>query len=1106
EEEIYCGDCGLKVAEKYFAIHASVCKGRELYAKDEEEVYCVNCGFMVAVKFFAVHLSVCKGRELYAKDMLNKDYNCEMCGLKVPLNNVDFHMSMCQSSTSLRKSSVDIVCEYCQEEIPSKFYEKHIMICRTQKEKCLVCDELVMVQDKKLHLEICGKSSEENKIACEFCEVKVPFHAYEDHVFICGTVKVKCPICNENVMAQDQKRHLEICRRAAFSIQIPCKYCNKSIPEDDFEDHVLSCGSRTEKCEKCNKYVVLKEKEMHPFVCKTISRSHGNCRYCHEVVSWLDMNIHEAACAIENGIEDYTHQNMLNELSLKKSSPFEKYTSNDDRSNQVCGKRCPFCVGLFLQSLFPKHLECCEERPYNCSACLKAMPYKEKEKHTILCYGNKEKKGHFEAVALYEENKSFVKGRQIEKLKQCEFCDERLPDLIFETHLGTCSKRHEKCKLCNTSVLVKEMKNHLSNCSFDKHYDSRYFDCDKYLYAGNMPASSMNSVESKYLEDNVEVCPSCKCKIPVVRFACHAQYCLEDMKSCKFCGSKIKKKDERNHLQNCKRLLDVGKDFTPQSEKKEIKNKSRNDGESFLGTVGRLLQNKWKKEESMEEIQNKYAPQGRQNRRKIQESVIPNQLLQHEIPLVPCEFCDELYPFELLIEHQSGCRPDLTSFPKKDGEGTVGSNMQVDDKSQGSYRSIASGNSKKIDTEWTEISSRKSRKISTKKSVLAEQESVESSSGRNKQLSKESGFSGSSMQYRQHFNRDKYFYYQPPGYAETERNYLDVKHSSELNQCEETSKIACAEESDSVRLHKVFRSKDSFPLYKSNSSANTKENYNSSNEQALGSPTSDEHDQHQVKNNNDYHYQVFPSLPNDEKSILSKVVGAERIVKGGVINKTKNVALGFIYENSKAPIDQQVVSDNHTIEKNLAMKTVWNTECDTSDIQKKIAESNNEKEVECDLSNVEMVSNIFEDKTHTSDKNSTNEQLDNDVNKDSEMNAYFKYLSCNNDRSFDMKERVVEKEKLASGSTENCDCGNQICYCAIAKQSSLAKNSLSRENSHLKNFQPDSCSTISQDMLSDDNEPKPMEVDSPFEEINAMNQVVQKKDSSEINNCIEVEK
>ncbi|GFY55100.1 TRAF-type zinc finger domain-containing protein 1 [Trichonephila inaurata madagascariensis] len=1020
EGEINCDDCGLKVAVKFFANHASVCKGRELYAK-EEETYCVNCGLMIAVKLFADHVSVCKGHELYAK------------------------------------------------------------------------------------------GSEENIITCEFCDVKVPFQFYQEHVFICGTFEVKCPVCNEDIMIQDQKRHLEICRKATFIKQIPCNYCNKSIPEDGFVDHVSNCGSRTEKCEKCNKYVVLKEKEMHPFVCKMVSRAHGNCRYCHEVISWLDMNVHEAACAIERGNDDYSHQNRLNEMSLEKSSLFEKYTSNDGRTNQVCGKRCPFCCVSFPQSFLAKHLECCEERPYNCSECLKPMPYKEKEKHTKFCHGNKEKKKHFGAVALYEENKSFHKDRGIQKLKQCEFCDERLPDLIFENHLGTCSKRHEKCKLCNTSVLVKEMKNHLMfSCSFDKNYDNRYLDCDKHLYAENMPTSTRNFEQLKYLEENVEVCPSCQCKIPVVRFPCHVQYCLEGIKFCKFCGSRIQKKDERTHLQNCKKLFDASKDFASQSDKKDgVKNKNRNEGESFFGAVGKWIQNKGKKEESMEEIRSKYAPQGRQNRRKMQESVLPNQLPQHEIPLVPCEFCEELYPFENLIEHQSGCRPDLTSYPKKDEDGIVGGNMQEHNKIGGPYKSIASGNSKKMNTEWTEVASRKSRKTSTK-GVLVEQERVESSSSRNNELSKESGFSGSAMQYKQHLNRDKYFYYQPPGYTEIERNCLNVKHSSDLNEFEETSKIACAEESDPERLHKGFPNKDSFLLYKFNST-NTKENCDSSNE-AHGSPTCDEHDQHQVKNNNSYYYQVFPALPNDEKSILSKVVGAERIVKRGVINKTKNVALGFIYENSKASIDRQVVSDNHTTERNLAMKTVWNTECD---IHKKIAENSNAKEVECNLSNMEIVSNIFEDEKHANDKTVTNEQQDNDVNKDSEMNAYFKYLSSdndgyykslssfndgyykslssNNDGCIDMKERVEEKEKLTSDSTANCDCGNQICYCAIAKpQSSLAENSLSRENSHPKST------------LSDDNEPKPMEVDSPIE-VNALNQVVQKKDSSEIN-CIEVEK
>lgn len=33
---------------------------------------------------------------------------------------------------------------------------------------------------------------------------------------------------------------------------------------------------------------------------------------------------------------------------------------------------------------------------------------------------------------------------------------------------------------------------------------------------------------------------------------------------------------------------------------------------------------------------------------------------------IPCEFCGELYPFELVIEHQTGCRPELLQYHFED--------------------------------------------------------------------------------------------------------------------------------------------------------------------------------------------------------------------------------------------------------------------------------------------------------------------------------------------------------------------------------------------------------------------------------------------------------
>lgn len=38
-------------------------------------------------------------------------------------------------------------------------------------------------------------------------------------------------------------------------MRVKCDLCKLSFINDDFEEHYLKCSSRTEKCEKCFKYI-----------------------------------------------------------------------------------------------------------------------------------------------------------------------------------------------------------------------------------------------------------------------------------------------------------------------------------------------------------------------------------------------------------------------------------------------------------------------------------------------------------------------------------------------------------------------------------------------------------------------------------------------------------------------------------------------------------------------------------------------------------------------------------------------------------------------------------------------------------------------------------
>lgn len=60
-------------------------------------------------------------------------------------------------------------------------------------------------------------------------------------------------------MKISKNKKKETCKKR----QAQCFYCNLSLDFNKLTEHMNFCGSRTEKCRKCNRYVQLKNKNQH---------------------------------------------------------------------------------------------------------------------------------------------------------------------------------------------------------------------------------------------------------------------------------------------------------------------------------------------------------------------------------------------------------------------------------------------------------------------------------------------------------------------------------------------------------------------------------------------------------------------------------------------------------------------------------------------------------------------------------------------------------------------------------------------------------------------------------------------------------------------------
>ncbi|KAL2634561.1 hypothetical protein R1flu_006040 [Riccia fluitans] len=120
-------------------------------------------------------------------------------------------------------------CAHCEREIPSSNYDLHSAHCKRNLERCPECQEMVPRMRAGEHY-----NEYHAPAVCQLCGTKVNREHLTTHE------QEKCP------------------RR-----MVECEYCDFPVEAAHLPAHSDVCGSRTEMCIPCGKYVRLREKYVH---------------------------------------------------------------------------------------------------------------------------------------------------------------------------------------------------------------------------------------------------------------------------------------------------------------------------------------------------------------------------------------------------------------------------------------------------------------------------------------------------------------------------------------------------------------------------------------------------------------------------------------------------------------------------------------------------------------------------------------------------------------------------------------------------------------------------------------------------------------------------
>nr|XP_026501335.1 uncharacterized protein LOC113404618 [Vanessa tameamea] len=120
---------------------------------------------------------------------------------------------------------------------------------------------------------------------CENCKREIPAVNFTTHTVFCARNIRVCPVCKEPVPQAELQEHHE-----KFHKLLPCKECGESVCGTDLEDHIRDscahtmksckfcalelrrssmpaheryCGARTEQCDDCGEWVMHKYRQLH---------------------------------------------------------------------------------------------------------------------------------------------------------------------------------------------------------------------------------------------------------------------------------------------------------------------------------------------------------------------------------------------------------------------------------------------------------------------------------------------------------------------------------------------------------------------------------------------------------------------------------------------------------------------------------------------------------------------------------------------------------------------------------------------------------------------------------------------------------------------------
>ncbi|XP_065707824.1 TRAF-type zinc finger domain-containing protein 1 [Patagioenas fasciata] len=286
----------------------------------------------------------------------------------------------------------------------------------------------------------------------------------------------------------------------------------------------------------------------------------------------------------------------------------------------------------------------------------------------------------------------------------CGNCKKDISVANFITHETHCSRNIEVCRYCSELIPKSEMKNHIESEHVQVTCKCR-MKIEKCL---------LKDHEASACPLRPALCQYCDIQLPFNKLQDHEMFCGARTEPCPGCGLNVMVKDLKEHPQVCGQEVKHvrGSRAVPRAEDadlhvlRDIRNRLKseddleqwernentysslyeewnadldyvlalslqNENNSHNNAAAEISSDFWENYYAKESVPSACLNEADRSDIFSCDSSVPfgtsNHVKNDDVTMLPCEFCEDLYPAEDLILHETGCNPAsaFASFSKR---------------------------------------------------------------------------------------------------------------------------------------------------------------------------------------------------------------------------------------------------------------------------------------------------------------------------------------------------------------------------------------------------------------------------------------------------------